>query len=210
MTKNWRDYIGIASIFIFILTISITLTIINVPLYRFTLSFLDIPERVGLTGDQIMHNYSELMGYLNNPFNNTLALSDFPVSESGAFHFYEVKILFFVNYGALILSFILMFTYLRHIKRTGAYWKLVEPFKIGIFVPIILLILLAISFDQMFVIFHEVLFNNDAWLFNPATDPIINVLPQEFFMYCFIFAFIVIELLLVSGYFISKNKAYNN
>jgi integral membrane protein (TIGR01906 family) len=210
MTRNWRDYIGIVSLFIFILTLTITLTIFNVPLYRFTLSFLEIPERVGMSLEQIMHNYYELMGYLNNPFNNSLVLTDFPVSDSGAFHFYEVKILFFINYGALLLSGVVAVFYLRRLKKTRGYWKLVEPFRWAIIVPFILLLLLAINFDRMFVIFHEILFNNDAWLFNPATDPIIRVLPQEFFMYCFIFAFIVLELLLVAGYFISKNKAYKS
>ena len=31
-----------------------------------------------------------------------------------------------------------------------------------------------------------IIFNNDAWLFNPLTDPIINALPEAYFMHCFI------------------------
>lgn len=71
-------------------------------------------------------------------------------------------------------------------------------------VPIGLTVFLAFSFDYMFVLFHQILFNNEDWLFNPATDPIITVLTQDFFMYCFLFAFILLESMLVGGYLIGK------
>ena len=50
------------------------------------------------------------------------------------------------------------------------------------------------NFDRFFVMFHGVFFNNDAWIFNPATDPIINVLPETFFLHCFILFFILLEI----------------
>ena len=40
-----------------------------------------------------------------------------------------------------------------------------------------------IGFDRFFVAFHEVLFRDNSWLFDPATDPIISVLPEQFFMH---------------------------
>ena len=43
---------------------------------------------------------------------------------------------------------------------------------------------MLIGFDQFFIAFHGLFFNNDAWLFNPLTDPIINALPEAYF--CFI------------------------
>src|SRR5699024_5594819 len=137
-----------------------------------------------------------------------LSLPDFPVSASGAFHFYEVKLLFYVNYGLLALSSVGSVFYLRKLQKERTFWKLVNPFKIAIFVPFVLLLILALDFNWMFVMFHEILFNNDAWLFNAATDPIIRVLPQEFFMYCFILAFTLIESSFIGGYFYFKKKAY--
>ena len=53
---------------------------------------------------------------------------------------------------------------------------------------------MMMGFDRFFILFHETFFNNDDWLFNPATDPIINVLPEQFFMHSFILFFILIEL----------------
>lgn len=207
MQNKFRDYLGIISIFVFILTAVIALTILAIPIYQFSLNYLDIPERVGMSFDQIMENYYAVLEYLHFPWVDTLVFPDFPVSASGAFHFYEVKILFYINYGLLLLSAMFSFFYIRKLNHTGGFWRLVQPFKLAIFVPFILLLVLAIDFDFMFVIFHEILFNNDAWIFSAVTDPIITVLPQEFFMYCFIFAFILVEASFIGGYFISKKKA---
>ena len=209
MQKKLRDYIGLASLFVFILTAVIALTILATPIYEFSLNYLNVPERVGMSHDQIMENYKAVMEYLHFPWVDTLVFPDFPVSESGAFHFWEVKILFYINCALLLLSAVGTFIYLSHLKRIDGWWRLVNPFKMAIFIPIILLLILAIDFDFMFVIFHEILFNNDAWIFSAVTDPIITVLPQEFFMYCFIFAFTLIETSFIGGYFLSKKKANN-
>lgn len=207
MTYKLRDYFGITSIFVAIITITITLTIWAVPLFEFSLRHLDVPGRVGLSFEKIMENYYILLEYLHIPWVETLSLPDFPVSASGAFHFYEVKRLFYINYGMLIISIIGSGFYLRKLKQTAGFWRLRRVFKIAIFVPFVLLFIVAIDFDWLFVMFHEIIFNNDAWLFNPTTDPIINVLTQEFFMYSFILAFSLLELFLVSGYLYFKKKS---
>lgn len=203
---KFRDILGLASIFVFILTAAIALTILATPIYQFALNWLDIPERVGMSYEQIMENYYAVMKYLHFPWIDTLVFPDFPVSASGAFHFWEVKILFYLNYGLLLLSGVSSYFYLRKIKQTNGYWRLVQPFKIAIFLPILLLFMLLIDFDTMFVIFHKLLFNNDAWIFSAVTDPIITVLPQEFFMLCFAFAFLLVEGTFIAGYFLSKKK----
>ena len=41
-----------------------------------------------------------------------------------------------------------------------------------------------VGWDRFFVGFHSLLFNNDYWLFDPATDPVILILPDTFFMHC--------------------------
>ncbi len=44
------------------------------------------------------------------------------------------------------------------------------------------------------MVFHELAFSNDFWLFDPAVDPIINILPEWFFMQE---AFLIIGLILI-------------
>ncbi|NDL67625.1 TIGR01906 family membrane protein [Anaerotalea alkaliphila] len=41
--------------------------------------------------------------------------------------------------------------------------------------------LLAWNFERWFVLFHEVFFDNDLWLLDPATDVLINMVPEVFF-----------------------------
>lgn len=203
-----KDISGITALFLFIITLSIALTILFFPLYQFTIWFHDLPEQLGMSFETIMENYSVLLQYLHFPWIQELNLPDFPSSASGLFHFWEVKILFYINYSVLFVSAIVSFFYLRYLKRNRQFWKLMKPFFISSWVPVSLLILLAISFDRMFVLFHQVFFNNDDWLFNPATDPIINALPQEFFMYCFILFFILIQAAFIFGYRYSKKNGF--
>lgn len=37
------------------------------------------------------------------------------------------------------------------------------------------------NFNKVFVIFHEIFFSNDLWLFDPRTDYMIRMLPEGFF-----------------------------
>ena len=206
MRYKLRDYLGITSLMIAIITLAIALTIWAIPLFKFSLQHLNVPERVGMSFESIMENYRVLLSYLHFPWINQLVLPDFPVSASGAFHFYEVKLLFYLNYGLLFLSIIGSFFYLRKLKEIQGFWRLRPVFRLAIIIPFLLLFVLALDFDWLFVKFHEIAFNNDAWLFNPTTDPIINVLTQEFFMYSFMLFFLLIELFFVSSYFYVKKK----
>ena len=62
--------------------------------------------------------------------------------------------------------------------------------------------LVALDFDTAFTIFHKMFFpGKDNWLFNPYTDGVIMILPQDFFMNCAILIFSSI-VLLCAGYVI--------
>jgi len=55
--------------------------------------------------------------------------------------------------------------------------------------------LAAADFDRAFVIFHSLFFPGKGnWLFDPAKDQIINILPQTFFMNCAILILILLLL----------------
>lgn len=202
------DFIGIAGIFLWIVSFAIMFTINFTPLYSFDVDFFTIPERVGLPKEVIVENYRILLDYLNKPWVSELHMPDFPSSESGLFHFYEVNRLFLLNYGILILTTVSSFFYLRALKSGKRNWVLLRPFMWGLFAPLIILFIIVANFDQLFVSFHELFFNNDAWIFNPATDPIIMALPEGFFMHCFALVFILIELLITAVYFYAKKTAF--
>lgn len=199
---------GVTSLFLFIITVSIAFVIVFTPLYYYSAWSMDLPERLGLSMETLMENYHVLLKYLHFPWIQELNLPDFPSSESGLFHFWEVKRLFHLNYIILILSSTGSFIYIKALKKSGRIWTLVKPFFTAALVPPVLLTFLAVSFDRMFVLFHEVFFNNDDWLFDPAKDPIIMALPQEFFMYTFLLFFLLVEGFFIGGYLYSKRNAF--
>ena len=47
-------------------------------------------------------------------------------------------------------------------------------------------IAVARDFNAVFTLFHEIFFDNDLWIFDPATDYMIRMLPEGFF-YDFVF-----------------------
>ncbi len=47
--------------------------------------------------------------------------------------------------------------------------------------PLLLTVPILLNFEKSFIIFHKLLFRNDYWVFNPNLDPVINILPEEFF-----------------------------
>ena len=43
-------------------------------------------------------------------------------------------------------------------------------------------LIISTDFTKYFIIFHEIFFSNDLWILNPATDLLINIVPEPFFM----------------------------
>ena len=194
MKYRWLERVGLLCLIVTLLTLAITLTINARWLYQFDIGHLDLLDYTTLSAKELMHNFDQLMRYLNLPWVETLKMTDFPVSSSGALHFYEVKKLFLLNYGILIVTIVPSFFYLRHLNKQQRLWTLIQPFRIAVVVPIVIAFLMAVNFDRFFIMFHGVFFNNDAWIFNPATDPIINVLPETFFLHCFLLFFVLLEI----------------
>lgn len=191
----------------FILSLAVAVTINFYPLYAFDINYLNIPNDTGLSKAEILVNYQILLDYLNSPVAAELNMPSFSSSAKGLFHFAEVKKLVMLDYLILTVSAIGTSCFLWYIKSENKYRQISSYFRWGMFFPLIIVLALLISFDTLFVLFHQVFFNNDAWLFNPATDPIILALPAEFFMHSFFLAFGLVELVLILGYFTTKKRS---
>lgn len=187
-------YGGLTIMYLTLIAVAIKLTILNRPLYVLVLHWLDIPEKVQLPMETILENYDQMMTYLTDRSVENFVLSDFPVSESGAFHFWEVRNLFSLNDLLLVVGGLLTVVFFYFVYHYQLNHWLIQKAKQLLWLPPVVIMLLLIFFDQVFVWFHELAFDNDAWIFNPATDPIINVLPAEYFLACFISVFLLVEL----------------
>lgn len=66
-------------------------------------------------------------------------------------------------------------------------WKRIFPQSIligtGVFFGASALLAAVIStdFNKYFIMFHHMFFHNDLWILNPATDLLINIVPEGFF-----------------------------
>lgn len=191
MKKN--NFIIIIYNFLFALTTSVVGAIVlSWPLLFIFVSMQKTYEIVNMSTLKVMQNYNQLMGYLIWPFKNKLKMTDFPTSANAAQHFSDVKKLFLL---AIIVFLLCLGIWLiaRKIHEVE-YLSLSKAWVIFLMVlPILVVPFAVMNFDSFFVFFHHLLFSNSNWLFDPATDPIIDVLTEEFFGACFAVAGIIYE-----------------
>ena len=190
---------------ILIITFSIGLPIYFRPFYYMQIDLLDIENYSGADRETIVEAYNELLDYLTLP-GHEFGTGKFPYSEEGKSHFVDCKVLFDLNAWAFVISLI-GFATLMILKRVSVY-ELWRPFGMSILFSSGAFLLggfaliggaVALDFDKAFTIFHTIFFpGKDNWLFNPYTDGVIMILPQDFFMNCAILIFASIVILCLS------------
>lgn len=186
-----RFIFGLAMLWVIAAAVILTI-LLAIPLFAVEMSIFHLSAIAGLSDASLWHNYLVLMNYLLNPFVGHLAFPDFVSSSNGLKHFAEVKGLFMLTW-ALVLVLLPAFVIfvkenLRIIFHNGLRVFMIVPLAFGIIAGLI-------GFDNFFVYFHEILFRDSTWLFDPTLDPIINVLPEQFFMHCFILFGVIYELI---------------
>lgn len=193
--KNKICSIAVAvAVFFFIITFSIGLPIYFRPFYYVHISALELDAESGFTVTEIKEAYNEVLDYLTLPGKN-FGVGVMKYSDEGMQHFADCKILFNINAAVLAISTItlIVIAVLRRLKKI----KIAKLLKLSpcfwgataaVVIPLVLGGIMALDFDKAFVVFHKIFFaGKENWLFNPRTDEIIKVLPQQFFMNCAIF-----------------------
>lgn len=188
----------------FVLPILITLFIISAsavftlnfrPLYYHDISSLNIEETSGYSENVIRENYDALIDYNSVFHRGSLDLS-LPMSREGRIHFQDVKRIFDVLQILCVLSLIGSLILGIRAWKQGYRGFLKSATVLSVFLPVTAGILIAFNWDNAFILFHELMFSNDYWLFDERTDPVINILPDEFFLHC---ALLIILLILAAS-----------
>ena len=192
MTYNKKDIILSIVLMIFIISFAIVFTVFFKQLYYFDINYLNIDKISGLPVETIKDNYDILINYQSIFFQGNLNLPDFAMSVAGRIHFQEVKTIFEVIQVSMLISGIISIILLIKRFKEKEYRFLRLTGIITILIPSILGFLVAIDFDQAFIIFHKLFFRNDFWIFDYQTDPVITILPETFFMHCFILIVLII------------------
>ena len=197
---------------LFLLSLAILLTIyLAWLLFPQEISWLNLTNRVHLQSQTIQDNFNVLMDYLTNPLSQVLAMPDFPSSPSGIHHFVVVKGLFHLTQVVAMLTAPLFYLFWKSVVKPGYLSLYRKAFIFMVGLPLGLgLFGVFIGFEQFFTLFHQILFvGDDTWLFDPAFDPVILILPEEFFLHCFLLFFCIYELLFGFFYFKSRSQKRN-
>ena len=194
---------------LFFLSLSILLTIYLAWIfYPLEIEWLNLTDRVFLKSETIQYNFHILMNYLTNPFSQVLQMPDFRSSAAGLHHFAVVKNLFHLVQLVTLVTLPCFYFFVKKIVKKGflsLYRKsiltlLVFPLVIG-------LVGVLIGFEQFFTLFHQILFVGDnTWLFDPAKDPVILILPETFFLHAFLLFFGFYESIFGFLYLKSRNS----
>lgn len=169
-----------------VVCIAVSATVMFRPLYYFDIGHLGIAESSGLSEDVIKLNYDALIDYnlLGGP--DELVFPTMRMSEQGRIHFEEVKDIFIsmqlISIGAIIL--LLLWTVLKLKGRKVLFRWTGYTGKVALTAVLFVAAAVLIDWNWAFTAMHRVFFRNDYWIFNSETDPVINILPEGFFLHC--------------------------
>ena len=161
--------------------------------YRQEYEKYDVLSELDMTMDDVMYVTHEMMDYLRGE-GDTLSVvttvegqeQDF-FNEQDRFHMGEVRELFIgglnIWFGACVAAVLcVLFLVITRadIKKVvpRSYW-----IALGVTGAAVILIGIAavVDFNAVFVQFHHIFFDNDLWIFDPAEDYMIRMLPEGLF-----------------------------
>lgn len=177
---------------LFLISLVVCITVFFKQLYYFDISYLQIDKMSGLSKEVIKENYDVLIQYQSIFYQGTLQLPNFIMSEGGKIHFEEVKKIFEMIQILCVITgvFAIYFNYKRWKQKEYMGLRLTGIFTLVF--PSVIGLLASIDFDRAFILFHKLFFQNDYWIFDARIDPVIQILPQTFFMHCFIMIIVLI------------------
>lgn len=162
-------------------SVIITMNIKNI--YYNDIDKLNIESMIDLSREDIIENYDYLIDYNLSWNAGEFELPSLPSSPNGKIHFEEVRDIFQnVKVLTIITGIISIIGGILQIRK-GQFKFLRNASILIVIMPILLAIPIAINFNACFIMFHKIMFSNDYWIFNPIIDPVINMLPEAFFMH---------------------------
>lgn len=176
---------------LFMLTFCIGLPIYCRFFYYIQIKTLKLEETTGFSYDVIKTAYDEVLDFCVLPWAK-FGTGELKHSADGAAHFADCKVLFNLNFAVLVVSGAVLALLLILQKRKKCELLKLRGHRVyfgsaivAVALPVALGFVISIDFNRAFEIFHAIFFPGKTnWVFDPRTDEIILVMPQEFFMNC--------------------------
>lgn len=204
---QWSIAISVA---VFVICFAIIATLGFTPLYYFDVRHLNIAEQTGIGNARIAENYNYTILYLLNPFSQSFDLPSLASSTGGRIHFQDVKRIFTAIEVLFVLSAVISAIGIRKNIRYRDYSFLKPAAIVLTLFTIIPLLMFAIDFNRTFIMFHKLFFRNNYWIFDPSTDPIINILPETFFLHAALLILGIIAICITAMVLINRRLAVNS
>ena len=197
--KKLHHVLAVAAMLLLVLALLLTsfqLAIYGDPDYRFyerEYAKYNVTESLDMEMEDVMDVTEKMMDYLIGRRPELSVITDVDgqtqdfFNEQDRLHMADVKNLFL---GGLTLRWVLLAAaavLIALLVLLKGDWRRIIPrayfIALGIFLAVTVLLgaLFASDFTKYFTIFHEIFFTNDLWLFDPATDYMIRMLPEGFF-----------------------------
>lgn len=182
---------------LFIVSLSISFTIIFRPFYYWHIKYLEMNDSTNYSYKEIKEAYDDVMDYCIS--NKKFKTGKLKYSEDGKNHFKDCKKLFMINFIILGLSTVIVLVERKKIKELkvlGFNPSFFSSLIIIILLITISIIALTIGFENLFIKFHNIFFyHKNNWIFDPDTDEIIKILPITYFKNCGILTVSMISLI---------------
>jgi len=188
------------TIALFILSVSIACPLLIRPIFYMQIDSQDLPGQSGFSKEQIIEAYDDVMDYCTlggEGAGRSFRIGAMAWTEDGKDHFDDVERLFRLDFtvaiitSALLAAYLLVWLIWRKRKKAGEGSGL-SPFRflnrgplfwgpaVLLTLFVILTIAAVVDFDGFFTWFHHLFFpGKENWLFDPAMDQIILILPYE-------------------------------
>lgn len=132
-------------------------------------------------------------------------------------HMEDVQVLFLKAIAIRRVCILLVILLLAFMAVTKACLRHVLPPSLcmgtGLFFGLVagLAWIISTDFTKYFVMFHHIFFTNDLWILDPATDMLINIVPEGFFMdtagrIAMLFGGLSLALFFICLYFTIRNR----
>ncbi len=173
-----------------LLTGAVALPILVRPFYYAQIGPLSIERESGMSRSEIIEAYDDVLDYCIG-LRDDFAAGTLPFSQSGAEHFADCRplfkldlVLFAAGTAALVILRIIdrrRIPLYRFRGHGAPFWGAAG--LCGLLAAAA--VYAALDFGGAFTVFHKIFFPGKSnWQFEPAADPVIKMLPEEFFLSC--------------------------
>ena len=196
LKEPWRiaGWVAPVALGLLLVTTTVRCTAESLPLYEALFERHSVSERTGITPEGLAHVGREVQAYFasssDDPLDVTVQVHGVPrtlFNDNEVSHMADVKALFLRVYRVQSISAIVLIALgllAAWRLRGAAYLVIASWLRRGIVltgaVILVLGLLSAVAFRQVFIVFHYIGFPQGNWVFDPRTEYLVQVFPFGF------------------------------